>query len=97
MYYMIGASKPSLHRESTDSLIFVAVYKLNNVLYCMCLPAFIVTSALMGMLLPEANLLLFKNIVYVVVLAMFCISYVYKLSWSLVLTSASYRYIHLIY
>ena len=28
MYYAIGVSVPSLHRESTDSLILCGVYKL---------------------------------------------------------------------
>ena len=40
MYYAIGASVSSLHRESTDSLISTTVYSVlsdNNYIYSMCL------------------------------------------------------------
>ena len=36
MYYVIGVSVPSLHRESTDSLIIIVVF-INYVCICMCI------------------------------------------------------------
>ena len=36
MYYAIGVSAPSLHRESTDSLIHVHVQCICNVLNSKC-------------------------------------------------------------
>ena len=72
------------------------------VMYCMHIPAFIVTSADISQLwVYLCYLLIYCLRLFVVVykLVMFmergwhCIAYVYKFSWSLVLTSASYRYI----
>ena len=72
------------------------------VMYCMYIPAFIVTSADISQLwVYLCYLLIYCLRLFVVVykLVMFmergvhCIAYVYKRSWSLVLTSASYRYI----
>ena len=68
-------------------------------MYCMCLPAFFVPSAdklkagiFMLLLLPVAICCCLDTCnVYVVLLTLFCII-VHKLSWSLVLTSVSYRY-----
>ena len=72
------------------------------VMYCMCLPAFFVPSADKSQLwviyavtniLPVAICCCLDTCnVYVVLLTLFCII-VHKLSWSLVLTSVSYRYI----
>ena len=61
--------------------LFVVVYKLNNVLYCMCLPASFVTSAdksqifmLFTNILPEAICCCLETFnVYVVLLTLFCI------------------------
>ena len=71
-------------------------------MYCMCLPAFFVPSADKSQLwviyaitniLPVAICCCLDTCnVYVVLLTLFCII-VHKLSWSLVLTSVSYRYI----
>ena len=70
-------------------------------MYCMCLPAFFVPSADKSQLwviyaitniLPVAICCLDTCNVYVVLLTLFCII-VHKRSWSLVLTSVSYRYI----
>ena len=68
----------------------------------MCLPAFFVPSAdksQLWVIYAITNILpvaicccLDKCNVYVVLLTLFCII-VHKLSWSLVLTSVSYRYI----
>ena len=67
------------------------------VMYCMHIPAFIVTSAgifmLFTNLLPEAICCCLQTCnVYGTWVTLYC-AYVYKFSWSLVLTSASYRYI----
>ena len=78
-------------------------YTINDVLYCMCLLAFFVTSAdkshlcvifmLFTNILPEAICCCLETFnVNVVLFTLFCII-VHKLSWSLVLTSVSYRYI----
>ena len=64
------------------------------VMYCMYIPAFIVTSADIYLCYLYCRRLFV--VVYKLVMFMecgHCITYVYKLSWSLVLTSASYRYI----
>ena len=71
-------------------------------MYCMCLPAFFVPGADKSQLwviyaitniLPVAICCCLDTCnVYVVLLTLFCII-VHKLSWSLVLTSVSYRYI----
>ena len=72
------------------------------VMYCMYIPVFIVTSADISQLwvyLCYSLIYCLRLFVVVYKLVMFmergchCIAYVYKFSWSLVLTSASYRYI----
>ena len=72
------------------------------VMYCMYIPAFIVTSAdisLLWVYLCYSLIYCLRLFVVVYKLVMFmergchCIAYVYKFSWSLMLTSASYRYI----
>ena len=72
------------------------------VMYCMYIPAFIVTSADISQLwvyLCYSLIYCLRLFVAVYKLVMFmergchCIAYVCKFSWSLVLTSASYRYI----
>ena len=33
MYYVMRASAPSLHRESTDSLIYIYIYNIYIIIY----------------------------------------------------------------
>ena len=89
-----------------EAICCLQTYPVNDVLlvtYCMCLPAFFVTSAdksqlwvifmLFTNILPEAICCCLETFnVNVVLLTLFCII-LHKLSWSLVLTSVSYRYI----
>ena len=67
------------------------------VMYCMYILAFIVTSAEKSKLWVYLNFLRLFVVVYKLALFMecclHCSAYVTKLSWSLVLTPASYRYI----